>query len=78
MSSSEDESANESANENEDQVFEFADLVDRNQTQELKFMPPYLTPFTHSETTSKIKAMKIFGIVKLELLKVVEPSTLKK
>ena len=44
----------------------------------LEILPPYMTPFTSSVATSKIKAMKIFGTVKLELLNTVEPSALKK
>lgn len=44
----------------------------------IEILPPCMTPFTSSPHTGKIKAMKIFGTVKMELLKMVKVSNRRK
>ena len=41
----------------------------------IEILPPCMSPFTSCPLTGKIKAMKIFGTVKLEFLKVVKVHT---
>lgn len=61
--------------ENEDSPFQASEAT-KNPTT-LQLLPPCLTPFTSSSVVGKIKALKIFAIVKMELLKCVAPSRLK-
>ena len=58
----------------EEAPFEAAETVNTPNDVTLELLAPCLTPFTSGGTVGKIKALKIFALVKMELLKEVAPS----